>query len=185
MTLDQPSESSSQAVVVSVHEEMAERAAPTEEAETVEAAMGTMGATAAVTLADNAVDSEELIMPIVVDFDCAVLATDGKATVDISRTGARSTLIREISNLGLGQTSVEWTPKRDKMMAWKTVYELLDQPTVTSHELNKCIFGWHQILLKKAVQSTAVVLCCNSYCTTSTFTRCCIRSCVGRRRTMC
>lgn len=125
--VDPPSDSRSQANVVAVHEE-AEGAAATggrEAAATTEAAMGAIGATAtAVTLVDNTVEREELMVPIVVDFDCAVLATDGKATVDISMEGARLTLIRTIRHVVPGQRSVEWTPSHDRNMAWKSVNDL-------------------------------------------------------------
>jgi hypothetical protein len=75
-------------------------------------------------LVDNTVEREELMMPIVVDFDCAELTIDGKATVDISIEGARSTLIRATVEVVPGQTSVEWTPSDDRNMAWKSVIDL-------------------------------------------------------------
>lgn len=119
------SESRSQADVVAVHEEAegAEATGAREEAATTEAAMGTIGA-AAVPLVDNTVEREELMMPIVVDFDCAELTIDGKATVDISIEGARLMLIRAMHHVVPGQTSVEWTPVDDFNMAVPSVSDL-------------------------------------------------------------
>eukprot|EP01033_Poteriospumella_lacustris_P001709 gene1708-1231_t len=73
---------------------------------------------------DNTVEREELMMPMVVDFDCAELTIDGKATVDISIEGARLTLIRAIRRVAPGQRSVEWTPSDDWNMASDSLFDL-------------------------------------------------------------
>eukprot|EP01033_Poteriospumella_lacustris_P012455 gene12453-8910_t len=102
-----------------------EATATTEAEETTDNANDAVGVTAAAAT-DHSV-TQELMLPIVIDFDCAELLSEGtnSCEVSISVPGARSNQIRKQKRPPEEQLSVEWETYDDMDMVMRSLREIL------------------------------------------------------------
>eukprot|EP01042_Synura_sphagnicola_P003577 gene3577-4448_t len=103
-----------------------EATATTEAEEITDNANDAVGVTSA-TATDDSVTQQELMLPIVIDFDCAELLSEGtnSCEVGISVPGARSNLIRKQKELSKERLSVEWETYDDIAMMMESAYTLM------------------------------------------------------------
>ena len=103
-----------------------EATATTEADEATAKAKGAIAATAA-TAIDHSVNDQEVMLPIIVDFDCAELLSAGadSCVVDITIPGARSNLIRKLTKRMQPSNEVQWKTNDDSIMVKSSLAALV------------------------------------------------------------